>query len=531
MYPFTHPDETRKILEDLDKDEKFDFSRPSLVAAPVPISTWAGVTSVLENKHKYNVPWGTNTGYLTGHDYMLSYDTEKQAEQRSFVKSRLYCPHDALGEVRRFYEYVTMELVKAQSHELLPGCYQLDAVRDVGNPSHAIFMATMFHIPLTSSESMLPSVTCDQLYQILGALFAYVFIDIDPASSMALRDGAKDAVDKLGKLVKLICEAVRIGDFFMLDRLFSHKRYGPDATPKVLLSDYGVRMIRRLFEGGKSVDEVVWTIIPTAAAGVATQAQGWAQMLDLYLSDEYKHHWEDIQDCSLSDEPEDFNKLFRYGLEGYRLATPAFGLLRKAAVDAVIQDGKNGPVHVHEGDQIYVNFVSAGTDPDVFEDAKSVRLDRPLEKYIHHGWGPHSCLGRDMVGVAMASQLRVFGRLRNLRRAPGLQGQLKSQTINGVIKVFMKENWGDWFPFPQTMKVHFDEVIEPSVAGADGLLHPPPQPVSPADSGIGLATGNGLKRTFFDDDDDPRIPNVEVNGEGSSDGGERPKRHKKTHSH
>ena len=41
-----------------------------------------------------------------------------------------------------------------------------------------------------------------------------------------------------------------------------------------MLSDYGVRLLQRLFDGGKSVDEVVWTIVPTAAAAVATQGQG-----------------------------------------------------------------------------------------------------------------------------------------------------------------------------------------------------------------------------------------------------------------
>ena len=48
---------------------------------------------------------------------------------------------------------------------------------------------------------------------------------------------------------------------------------GTDTEPEGL-ANYGAQLVRRLLDDGKSVDEVVWTIIPTAAAACATQAQG-----------------------------------------------------------------------------------------------------------------------------------------------------------------------------------------------------------------------------------------------------------------
>jgi hypothetical protein len=50
--------------------------------------------------------------------------------------------------------------------------------------------------------------------------------------------------------------------------------------------------------------------------------------------------------------------------------------------------------------------------------------------------------------TAMATQLRVFAKLKNLRRVAGPQGEIKSTIVNGAIKVFMKEDWSDWWPFP-----------------------------------------------------------------------------------
>lgn len=81
-------------------------------------------------------------------------------------------------------------------------------------------------------------------------------------------------------------------------------------------------------------------------------------MLDLYLSDKYyETEWPKIQKLAESDTDEDFELLKKYALEGYRLATPAFGLLRKVETDATVQDGER-TVNVKKGDQVFVDFVS-----------------------------------------------------------------------------------------------------------------------------------------------------------------------------
>lgn len=93
----------------------------------------------------------------------------------------------------------------------------------------------------------------------------------------------------------------------------------------------------------------------------------------------------------------------------------------------------------------------------------------------------------------MAAQLKVFAKLKNLRRAPGPQGHIKSTTPSpnpegsepqktpGQIKVFMKEDYSDWWPYPAikyphtrwyralltsnpAMKVHHDGFLQPQDA-------------------------------------------------------------------
>ncbi|PVH91323.1 hypothetical protein DM02DRAFT_349470, partial [Periconia macrospinosa] len=121
---------------------------------------------------------------------------------------------------------------------------------------------------------------------------------------------------------------------------------------------------------------------------------------------------------------------------------------------AVIQDGTI--ITPAAGTSIVVNFNTAGLDPTVFPDPLEVKLDRPDELYIHYGYGAHSCLGWKIVEIAMAVQLRAFGRLKNLRRAAGPAGQLKNTTVHGAFKMFMTEDWSQWTPFPSTWRLYYN---------------------------------------------------------------------------
>lgn len=479
LYPFTVPKENEKILERLGKKDLYDFNRPSFIPIPTPIKSWKGVVSVLENQTDFRVPWGPHTYYITGHDYMLSGDKPANSEQRAEIHRALYCPVNWALQVRRFYEALTTQLIEIKSEKLRDKWYQIDACRDVGNPSHAVFVAQMFSLPLKSPNSLNPAaVEVDQLYLAFSVLFAYVFLDADTARSFKLRAGAKTAGDQLSKLIKLVCTEVQVGSYIHLNGLFSLGQSGK------LLREYGIKLIERMFEGGKSIDEVVAAILPTAAAAVATQAQHFAQMLDLYFSPEYEHHWPQIQRLAWSDTDEDFDVLKSYALEANRLRPAAWGLLRRAANKTTVNDGARGRVKVAENETVYTDFVSAGLDPTVFPEPTLIKLDRDRSLYIHHGYDSHACLGRPIVEVAMAAQLKIFARLRNLRRAPGPQGQMKATVPKpnpvssdpvpspGAITVYMKEDWSDWWPFPTQLKMHHDgffEAQEDLLASRTGL--------------------------------------------------------------
>ena len=61
----------------------------------------------------------------------------------------------------------------------------------------------------------------------------------------------------------------------------------------------------------------------------------------------------------------------------------------------------------------------------------------------------------------MTAMLKVVGDLKNIRPAPGPQGQLKKIARPGGFYIYMTENHGSYFVFPTTMKMHFDGELPP----------------------------------------------------------------------
>ena len=52
--------------------------------------------------------------------------------------------------------------------------------------------------------------------------------------------------------------------------------------------------------------------------------------------------------------------------------------------------------------------------------------------------------------------LRVVGKLENLRRAPGPQGELKKIKAIGGITMYMDAEHSSFSPYPSTMKIQWD---------------------------------------------------------------------------
>lgn len=190
----------------------------------------------------------------------------------------------------------------------------------------------------------------------------------------------------------------------------------------------------------------------------------FTQILDFYLSPRGAPHLPSIRALARSNAtPAADDALVHYCMEAIRL-NGTFGSYRRAAARTTIPPNtpSNPPIPIHPGDTVFVSFVGAATDPVVFPDPHAVRLDRPLESYMHYGEGPHACLGMEASRVALAAMLRVVGGLEGLRRAEGPKGVLKKIPREGGFYVYMREDHGSYFPFPLSEFLFFPSLPFPS---------------------------------------------------------------------
>ncbi len=141
-------------------------------------------------------------------------------------------------------------------------------------------------------------------------------------------------------------------------------------------------------------------------------------------------------------------------MEAARLASTV-GLSRDVASSTNITDNERS-IPLKRGDRVFVNLIAAGSDPSVFPDPKVVRLDRPLDSYIHFGYGSHRCLGGDLSAVALTAMLKTVGKLDGLRLVEGVQGQLKKVPVPGGFYAYMTVDFSRFFPFPTSLKVQWN---------------------------------------------------------------------------
>jgi cytochrome P450 len=153
----------------------------------------------------------------------------------------------------------------------------------------------------------------------------------------------------------------------------------------------------RLGDEPLSIEHVVGTIILLLVAGIDTT---WSA-----IGSSIKH---------LAEHPED---LARMVADPQLVPTAVEELLRAYApvtmARVVANDTEIGGCPVSKGDWVLLPFPAANLDPDWFEDANEVRIDRAENRHAAFGLGIHRCLGSNLARLELRVALEEF-----IRRYP-----------------------------------------------------------------------------------------------------------------
>ncbi|KAL4879986.1 hypothetical protein BJY04DRAFT_228887 [Aspergillus karnatakaensis] len=447
-YPMTIPRENNLIMRALGRAHEFTWDRPAYAQPATRIFNYHNVRRILEDPANFRVLWGEATAYVFGDrgwDFMLSGDGPLHANQRDIMARALYREHWEEA-VKQFYTETTQRLLVEKSCRI-GNVNQVDISRDVGNLAHVHFASNIFSLPLKTKEHTHGVLTEHEMFEIMAVIFTAIFFDANPPKSFSLRHKARKAAESLGKLVEMKIKAISSSGLIATV-------LGTTRANKNALAQYGIHMVERLLASGLDAEQVTWSqILPTAVSMVPNQAQVFTQILDYYLT--YgQQHLPDINRVAKQDTPQSDEILLRYCMEAIRL-NGIFGSNRESQTSMTLDD-RAGRIQIKPGDKVFVSFVDANQDPNVFPNPGQVDLTRPMESYIHYGVGPHSCLGGNASKVALTAMLRVIGRLDNLRCAPGPQGHLKKLKRPDGFYTYMREDESGPYPFPMTWKLHYD---------------------------------------------------------------------------
>ena len=135
---------------------------------------------------------------------------------------------------------------------------------------------------------------------------------------------------------------------------------------------------------------------------------------------------------------DDDDLLWRYISEAMRIAPQSPGQFRLS--DGVWKIGPNNNHEIPSGTRVFAATQSAMFDRRTFPRPSQIRTDRPASRYLHFGYGLHSCYGRFISYEAqIPAIIKGLVKQSNLRRAPGSAGRLA---------------WDG--PFPDSLRVAFD---------------------------------------------------------------------------
>lgn len=294
-YPLVTPSENHGILTELGLAEDYSFSKPASIPKFVSISSYVACKSTLENKVDFRsisdeavASLRRDGGLCTpeGLDFMQPGGGLGSGNSRRLMEAALYTAHWK-QETKNFYEHITLTLLHRNTHTIA-GVNQVDMVRDVLNPAQVHFASSVFSLPLKTDDNPHGLFTENELYPLMVIIFTSIFYDVDPARSFPLKHAARKVMRRLGELKgSTACGPAKTSLLSNLLEMFFYRS---------TVSNYGIRMIRRLLGSGTDPEKLDWTHFLTAAAAmVANHSQLSSQCLDFYLSDEGRLHLPEIK--------------------------------------------------------------------------------------------------------------------------------------------------------------------------------------------------------------------------------------------
>lgn len=453
LLPFYTPTAVRGILEHNGVLQQYDLQRtPSNASKIVGIHTQEGCKKVFEDRDNFRVMYQAAIRNCTdGHDFMIGWDQQRKHDERSHILHSVFFEEGFESHVSQFFRKTVRELIEKSSLSYADGRKSIDIIRDVTNVTPILWLADRFAIPLKTAQHPRGLITRSELFDLYLVLFMYQSFNILPRSEWKLREASM----KVAPLLRGILHG------HLSSQTGGYKEVFADFVEKGTAYEVGPsadRLYKELAKSGLPAGDLVGDCIGMGAPVAGNLTQQASLLIDLYLSPGYEKYKARIVELAHREDAAADKELLGFVYEGMRHAGVVPGLPRVAAQDITIKDGQRGNIRIKANQTVLIATSRAAMDPVAYPHPEIIDPHRPISSYILLGHGLHFCFGARLVAPALVSTLKEVFCLKNLRRAPGMQGQFStlSHQVGGVnMRAYLDANSKE-SPIPTTLTLIYD---------------------------------------------------------------------------
>lgn len=452
LLPFYTPDAAKGILKGNKVLDMYDLVRPPSDRDVLSIQTQEGCKKVFEDRDSFRVMYQAAIRNCTaGHDFMIGWDEAKRHDERSNILHKIFFEKDFEKNVSAFFSSNVKKLIEKNSLCFSRGHRSIDIVRDVTNITPILWLADRFALPLKTPEQPRGLLSIYEAFTAYLVLFMYQSFNVLPENEWKLREGAMKAAEPLRKIFEAHLKSQQGLKEHLVDWLAKGSAF--EVSPNADRIYHGLNNTKL------PIGDLVGDCIGMGAPVAGNITQQASLLIDLFLSPGYEQYKERIIELAHMDEAASEKELQGFVFEGMRHAGVVPGLPRVAARDVTVIDGVRGPIHIPAGHTVLVATSKAAMDPAAFPEPEKLNPHRPVADYTLLGHGLHFCFGARLVGCSLAATLREVFKLKNVRRAPGKQGQFSivEHEIAGVKMRHYLDASSRESPIPTSLTLQYDE--------------------------------------------------------------------------
>ncbi|KAF9482553.1 linoleate diol synthase [Pholiota conissans] len=408
FFPLMTPESMKTNLKKLGVINQYDLSRPTPTMPLIKVSGHQRVSSILKDVKGFATFYKARIGRVL--DNIRGFFPAEDDKERLAVTSVLASPELMDGISNYFYES-TKKLIAANSFTLVGGKVGgIDIIRQVLKILPVYWAATeLAGIQLKTMQHPHGVYTADELSDVLGEIYSFVFLKVESAKMMVLQAKVKAHVDKLlglikGALVRNVGSRLSFaGIKGSISQIFESKAKH---------AEYHA-IVKRLFELGHSTHQLANTILALMVVSCVELSLATTNTINLYIGSD-----QGLQLSSLVKADKNV-QLDNYVYEALRLEPTFQGVFRISQQDQAV----NGE-SFKQNDILFLDVVSANLDAAAFPDPSSCDLTRPVKDRLFAD-GIFNFLGEGLTIKIVSQVLRAVFELPNVRYAPGLSGKIQ----------------------------------------------------------------------------------------------------------